>query len=81
MQIYMDQDWLCNILLKEMLWPIWLEKGLLNQIILVNYIYNLLGLKIHTNFYDKMSFNDYIGTNRPFDVDENLALGFAKKFD
>jgi hypothetical protein len=48
---------------------------------LVNYIYNLLGLKIHTNFYDKMSFNDYIGTNRPFDVDENLALGFAKKFD
>lgn len=42
---------------------------------------NNFGLSIHAGLYDKMSFNDYIGTNKPFDVDENLALNFAKKFE
>jgi len=42
---------------------------------------NHKGMKIHTNHYDKMSFNDYIGTNRPFDVDESLSLGMLRKLD
>ena len=35
-------------------------------------------LNIHAGLYDKMSFDDYVGTNKPFDVDENLHLNYSK---
>ena len=31
-----------------------------------------LGLNIHMGTYDKMEFNDYLGKNKPFDVDQSL---------
>jgi len=36
------------------------------------------GIKIHTGDYNKVEFKDYIGKNRPFDVDENMFRKIEK---
>ena len=33
---------------------------------------NNLGLNIHCGNYDKIEFNDFLGTDKPFDVDDSL---------
>ena len=41
---------------------------------------NNFGLNIHLGAYDKIEFKDYLGKNKPFDVDENLFRKVAKSY-
>lgn len=41
---------------------------------------NYNGLKVHTGDYDKVEFKDYLGKNRPFDVDQNIFRRVEKTF-
>ncbi len=42
---------------------------------------NNFGLNVHLGNYDKVDFNDYIGKNKPFDVDENLFRRVERQFE
>jgi hypothetical protein len=42
---------------------------------------NNFGLNVHLGTYDKMEYRDYIGKNKPFDVDENLFRTVEKQFE
>lgn len=38
------------------------------------------GLKLHCGDYDKMEFKDYLGKDKPFDVDENIFRKMEKTY-
>jgi hypothetical protein len=38
------------------------------------------GIKVHCGDYDKMEFKDYLGKNRPFDVDQNIFRRVEKTY-
>ena len=42
---------------------------------------NNFGLNVHLGYYDKVDFSDYIGKNKPFDVDENLFRRVERQFE
>jgi hypothetical protein len=42
---------------------------------------NNFGLNVHLGTFDKMEYRDYIGKNKPFDVDENLFRRVEKQFE
>jgi hypothetical protein len=42
---------------------------------------NNFGLNVHLGTYDRMEYKDYIGKNKPFDVDENLFRRVEKQFE
>jgi hypothetical protein len=41
---------------------------------------NNFALNLHTGNYDKMTFSDYLGKDKPFDVDTNLFRKVEKEY-
>jgi hypothetical protein len=42
---------------------------------------NNFGLNVHLGLYDKVQPRDYLGKNKPFDVDENLFRKVEKTYE